>query len=361
MSKQNINLYYREGSSDKLYHVQLEPVDGGFVVNFQYGRRGSTLQTGTKTPSPLPLDKAKTVYDKLVAEKKAKGYTEGTDGTPYTGTDKAGDVSGLVPQLLNPIDEDTLQSLLDHPAFLMQEKKNGKRLMIRFTRGEVVGSNRKGLIVAISSAIEAGLKELVGGGVAVLDGEAIGDIFYIFDLLELDEEDLRPLGVEERWLRLQDLFGTREGGVIRLVPMSRKPWHKRQWFAELEALRVEGVVFKRWDAPYVPGRPASGGTQLKYKFVENATCLVTGVNGSKRSVGIEVIDRATGKSIRVGNVTIPANHDIPEPNRLVEVRYLYAYPGGSLYQPVYEGPREDKNAADYLDTLKFLQEPDEEA
>ncbi len=361
MSKETISLYYKEGSSDKVYHVQLEAADGGFVVNFQYGRRGSALQTGTKTTSPLPLEGARKVYGKLVAEKKAKGYTEGADGTPYAGADKAGQLSGLMPQLLNPVDAGELQRLLDDPTFLMQEKKNGRRLMTRFTGGEVVGSNRKGLVVAISSAIEAGVRELVGGGDAVLDGEAVGDIYHIFDLLELDDEDLRPLGGEERWFRLQELFGTREGGIVRQVPMSRKPWHKRQWFAELKALRAEGVVFKRWDAPYVPGCPASGGAQLKYKFVESATCLVVGVNGSKRSVGIQVIDHATGESVRVGNVTIPANHSIPEPGQLVEIRYLYAYPGGSLYQPVYEGPRDDKDAADYLDTLKFIQELDEEA
>lgn len=46
---------------------------------------------------------------------------------------------------------------------------------------------------------------------------------------------------------------------------------------------------------------------------------------------------------------------------LVEIRYLYAYPGGSLYQPVYRGPRKDKETADYLDTLKFKQGSDEEA
>ena len=83
MSKESITLYFREGSSDKLYYAAIEPEDGGFVVNFAYGRRGSTLQTGRKTPAPVPYEKAKTVYDKLVREKTAKGYTPGAEGTPY--------------------------------------------------------------------------------------------------------------------------------------------------------------------------------------------------------------------------------------------------------------------------------------
>jgi bifunctional non-homologous end joining protein LigD len=43
----------------------------------------------------------------------------------------------------------------------------------------------------------------------------------------------------------------------------------------------------------------------------------------------------------VGNCTIPANYEIPQVGDLVEIRYLYAYLGGSLYQPIYEGIRND--------------------
>jgi hypothetical protein len=34
-----ISLYYREGSSDKEYHVSMESRDDKFVVNIVYGRR----------------------------------------------------------------------------------------------------------------------------------------------------------------------------------------------------------------------------------------------------------------------------------------------------------------------------------
>jgi predicted DNA-binding WGR domain protein len=79
---ERITLYYREGSSDKVYQAALETQGEGFVVNIAYGRRGSTLQTGTKTAAPMEYDSAKRTYDKLVGEKKAKGYTEGPDGSP---------------------------------------------------------------------------------------------------------------------------------------------------------------------------------------------------------------------------------------------------------------------------------------
>jgi bifunctional non-homologous end joining protein LigD len=73
----NVSLYFQEGNSDKEYHIQLEKSGDGFVVNFQYGRRGSNLSAGTKTPTPLPLKEADKVYESKLKEQLRKGYTEG--------------------------------------------------------------------------------------------------------------------------------------------------------------------------------------------------------------------------------------------------------------------------------------------
>src|SRR3990170_703458 len=70
----NVSLHYQDDRSDKVYHVQVEEVKGGYVVNFQFGRRGSTLQTGSKTPSPVPLDEALKIRERLLREKMGKGY-----------------------------------------------------------------------------------------------------------------------------------------------------------------------------------------------------------------------------------------------------------------------------------------------
>jgi bifunctional non-homologous end joining protein LigD len=43
----------------------------------------------------------------------------------------------------------------------------------------------------------------------------------------------------------------------------------------------------------------------------------------------------------VGNVTVPANQPIPAKGAVIEVKYLYAYPGGALFQPVCLGVRDD--------------------
>jgi predicted DNA-binding WGR domain protein len=72
----SIHLAYQEGSSDKEYLVQIVNANGGFEVHFQYGRRGKTLQKGTKTSGAVSFSEARSIYDNLVDEKLAKGYKE---------------------------------------------------------------------------------------------------------------------------------------------------------------------------------------------------------------------------------------------------------------------------------------------
>lgn len=76
-----IVLYYDEGTSDKVYHIWVEQREMSFGVptfdvKVRYGRRGGTLIPGTKTKRAVPIAEATSIYRRLVAEKKAKGYKE---------------------------------------------------------------------------------------------------------------------------------------------------------------------------------------------------------------------------------------------------------------------------------------------
>jgi bifunctional non-homologous end joining protein LigD len=66
----HIDLHCQKGSSDKVYHCAVVKQEDGYAVIFAYGRRGSTLTRGTKTPEPASYEKAVSVYYRLVAEKK---------------------------------------------------------------------------------------------------------------------------------------------------------------------------------------------------------------------------------------------------------------------------------------------------
>jgi bifunctional non-homologous end joining protein LigD len=92
---ESITLYFRSGPSDKVYQASIRPKDTGYLVHFAYGRRGSTLNTGSKTPVPVDYPIAKDIYDRLVREKMAKGYTPGTDAGTTTTPDSPGQHSGI--------------------------------------------------------------------------------------------------------------------------------------------------------------------------------------------------------------------------------------------------------------------------
>ncbi|HET6250904.1 MAG TPA: WGR domain-containing protein [Tepidisphaeraceae bacterium] len=348
---ENITLYYCQGSSDKVYRVAIEPSGPGFVVNFAYGRRGSTMNTGTKTSAPVGFDEAKKIYDGVVKEKTAKGYTPGEDGTPYTQTDNAQRATGIVPQLLNPIDEADIEQFIADDRWWTQEKFDGRRVLVEKRGDTITAINRNGLTTSLPSPILEAV-QLLSATNCLLDGEAIGDVYFAFDLLHQDVTDMRASSYAVRHAMLMNLADGVEADGLRYAPAATGASAKRQMLAKLKKAKKEGVVFKESTAPYTPGRPASGGSQVKLKFYATASCIVAKVNGAKRSVAIELID--VKSRVSVGNVTIPPNQAIPTAGQILEVRYLYAYPGGSLYQPVYLGRRDDIRLGDCaMRQLKF--------
>jgi bifunctional non-homologous end joining protein LigD len=338
-------------SEEKEYHVHLIQQGKGYVVRIEYGRRGSSLTSGTKTPIPLDLDKATAIFDKQVHDKQLKGYTEGAGQSPYVGSTKEDKITGVLPQLLNLIEEEDLDDYFDDPDFCMQEKKDGRRILLRKVSGVTEAINRKGLLVGFPTIIADTLGEVVDD--FVIDGELIGETIWLFDILEFAGTDLRTQGYVARHKVLLEEFIQldEDGSAVQLVATVFTAPKKRKVFQSLRAKGSEGVVFKRVDALYKVGRPASGGDQLKFKFTQTCTCRVSGINEKgKRSVYIQVLDGE--QSIEVGKVTVLPNFSVPEVGTLVEVKYLYRHVHGALYQPIYIGVRDDIDQPDQVSTLK---------
>lgn len=348
-----IELYYRSGTSDKVYNVQVDPTTNGrYVVNFQYGRRNGTLAYGTKTPSPVSFGQAMAVYNDLVASKTGKGYTEDPSGRPYAPAPsrrqvrpqtapsqpivqapkipavKSDGERAFTPQLLNPITEEQAETYIEDDDYMAQEKKNGQRVSIANDgNGNILGFNKLGkerpLPSEVVNSVPATIKFQA-------DGELIGETFWVFDIIDLGGESFKEISAIER-VGMIDLLNFNFKN-IKPIQTAKTTEEKRALFLRLKAENAEGIVFKRKDAPYTAGRPSSGGNQFKCKFYKTASVIVTKVN-AKRSVAVAVLDY--GDLVEVGNVTIPPNKDIPPEGALIEVRYLYAYKGGSLYQPTY--------------------------
>lgn len=341
------SLYYSEGRSDKEYHAEIIEVAGGNIVNFRYGRRGGTLISGTKTATPVAPAQAKQIYDKLVHDKTSKGYTPAASGSAYQNTAHASRKSDFTPQLLNPVTEAEAIRLIQDDRWSAQQKMDGERRAAHADGNEVFGMNRKGLVVPLPQAIADELQSIaLSSGAIRVDGELIGEVLYVFDLHIYQGVHLHSRPWEFR-MKLA-LLALAHCDHIQTVSFARSSTDKFRLWNQVRLTRGEGVVFKRSDAPVTIDRPNSGGDWLKFKFTESASCVVVEVNTGKRSVQIGLFDAANAVSnggapnlTPVGNVTIPPNYDVPVAGDIVEVEYLYAYLGGSLYQPVYRGKRTD--------------------
>lgn len=345
----SVDLRYVDSRSDKTYQARIVESGDGYDVEFAYGKTGSSLRTGVKNPKTVSLDKALGIYQKLVDSKLNKGYESSELGEQPSHREREN--TGYLPQLLNAIDEKECVRLIDDDSYVLQEKHDGERTLLIKEAGQVIFANRQGMTKAATPSILAEAAVIPDG--TVLDGESIGETFHVFDIIKLEGANLGAWSYGIRLDKLEYLFEYVFGDLnrISLVDSFRIHTKKVEAFNLFRSQEREGVVLKSLLAPYEPGRPSSGGSQLKFKFVESATCRVQSIN-DKRSVAIEMLKEDSW--VGVGNVSIPANKEIPNPGVLVEVRYLYAYEGGSLYQPFYLGRRSDLLETDCaIEQLKF--------
>ncbi len=357
-----VTLHNNTGNSDKIYECVVVRSGDLYLVNTQNGRRGGSMTPRTKTKDPVSLEAAMNIYDKLVREKLADNYYVLEGDNPVTAPAASNDPTGAFhqPQLLNDIDREAAMKLIEDDDWVMEEKMDGKRIAVAVSPSEVRISNKSARACSIPAPIITAIQSLksldyVGPVLYVeADGELVGETYHVFDIFAVDGSDLRQLPYETRAVSYAKLIGRSKAlagnddvlDAIKAVETFYGTAAKRAAFERIESRNGEGVVFKRRDMPYSPGRPNSGGPALKFKFKESSTAICLGDSGDgKRSIRLGMLS-SDGEMVNVGKVTVPPNQPIPKPNDHVEVQYLYKYCDGALFQPVLLGIRDDQNRAD---------------
>jgi bifunctional non-homologous end joining protein LigD len=330
------SLYYSDvatgGTSDKEYHAQLTAEGKSYFVLFQYGRRGGTLQTGTKTTDPVSLEEATKIFNRLVAEKMGKGYR------PKNGIAQAMPVAAPVdaaqspypPELLDEISDKQVEKFIGDPRYWMQVKVNGWRCQVqKKADGSIIGYGKKGNARALPENVTMELKKLKAD-TFFFDGELVGNSLYLWDALELDGVDYTQATYASRFAALiktvtVKVFVT----VVATWGMTKNgATDKFAGLKLLKANRSEGAVFKLVGATYRTGR---NDQHKKYKFLKTASCVVfkVGVDG-KSNASLAMLE---GKVwIDVGSVSTIGRGKV-EAGNVVEVQFLYATAGKRLYQP----------------------------
>lgn len=125
-------------------------------------------------------------------------------------------------------------------------------------------------------------------------------VFYAFDLLYFDGHDLTRMALDERRHMLEDLIGER-GGTIRLS--EEVDADGKAFFDAACNLGLEGIIAKRRDKPYRPGR---NGDWLKIKCVSRETFKVIGYEASTKVAGaianLMLAAQRGGELVYVGSV-----------------------------------------------------------
>jgi ATP-dependent DNA ligase len=166
-----------------------------------------------------------------------------------------------------------VQEAPEGPEWLHEIKFDGYRMHARLDRGAVRLLTRTGLdwthkypaLAASVSSLDARQAYLDGEFCGVYPdgitsfgmiqaasdaGNATGLVYFIFDLLHLDGDDLSPLPLIERKARLAALLSN------VAPPLHYSDYHGGQGSAFHQKaceLSLEGIVSKHADAPYTPG------------------------------------------------------------------------------------------------------------
>lgn len=329
------------GSSDKVYHASLHHTDkvGGWSVTIQYGRRGASLMSQTKGKEML-YDHAKKLYDKIVREKKAKGYIEeGVAPAPQKAPSGASVADIKPPELLEEIINGAHLAYVNDPAYWMQDKSDGVSRGVIKAGGEIFGINKKGQPVPLPAEL-VGELSLIFLDTFQIDAELVGSKLICRDIL-VANVDISQAPYWERFAVLQRKLGEQSLKLVTIV----ETWTGADKAPALErsrAERREGVVFKLTSAPYRAGR---NGQHKKYKYIKTLSAIAgPPKQNGKESVelflhntdwdgiethGGEPID--TERMKRCGTVSLIGKPKVNEGD-VVEVAYLYAMPSGLMVQ-----------------------------
>ncbi|MDZ4690243.1 non-homologous end-joining DNA ligase [Terricaulis sp.] len=291
-------------------------------------------------------------------------------------------------------------------AWLHEIKFDGYRVLLAASADSAIAYTRSGLdwsdkfpkIVEAAAALEL-RSALIDGEAVVLDEKGRSSfqlmqgawknararvVFYAFDLLELDGEDLTRLPLLERKNKLAKLIGKRQSGVLRYSDHIVGEGDKL--FAEACATGLEGIIAKRANGRYVGARSESW---LKIKCLQRQEFVIAGWTTSDKDRGFRSLIVAVhddGKLKYAGKVGTgfdmaeiarltalmqPLARSAPtvaapraavrganwiEPKLVAEVAFTEMTTDGILRHPSYVGLREDKPAkAVKLERAKPLQ------
>ena len=309
---------------------------------------------------------------------------------------------GTLPRFVEP----QLATLVSEPpadeGWLHEMKLDGYRALCRLERGEARLLTRRGNDWTDRFAAIASAAAFLPAETALLDGEvawladdgrtefqalqqALGEgreerlVYFAFDLIHLDGHDLTRAPLRARKEALAALLAAAPEGGTRLRLSDHVEGRGDVFFERACGLALEGIVSKRAEGPYRPGR---GTDWLKVKCLQEQELVIAGYSepsGSRSGLGALLLgtrDEPGGELRYAGKVgtgfdteslrdlrrrlaplerATPPVVDPPrgykargvhwvEPELVAQVAFTGWTDEGVLRHPSYKGLREDKPA-----------------
>jgi len=223
-----------------------------------------------------------------------------------------------VPELIEPQLSTLVKEAPEGDDWLHELKFDGYRILARRDGRHISLLSRRGhdwseAFPAVRAAVEAlpVRTALIDGEVAVVlpDGrtsfqalqnargaQASGLTYFVFDLLHLDGDDLTGLPLVQRKERLRALVSRAPAGSI-LRYTQHVIGRGGEVFRSACASGVEGIVSKRLDAPYLPGR---GTAWVKTKCTARQELVIGGYTdpeGSRAGIGALLVGYYDGDAL----------------------------------------------------------------
>lgn len=252
-------------------------------------------------------------------------------------------------------------TLIQDPNWCASQKVDGDRLMVNIDHrrsDRVRYLSRKG--TPYTNKIHPSLEMFFGKKSAtwgddhwIFDGEYLDGVYWVFDLIECPlwtREDTPPYSRRVDLLeQIVDRCNEASEDHLRFLPIQTTTKGKARLIQRIFSEGGEGVMFRRMDSPWIPGRSTN---LLKFKAVDTADVFINEIRPlGKSSVAFSVFNEA-GEEIKVGSVLMTKTTlNTLKRGDVIEVRYLYRGDGGRLVQPAFIKRRPDKIPSECQENL----------